>query len=391
MKKYTQMSLRLALIYGAFGMLWIVFSDKLLASVITDTIALTRFQTYKGFFYVAITAALVFYLMEKDLKQQSLIAEKLRDSEERWKFALEGAGDGVWDWNYQTGEAFFSHRYTEMLGFTDGEIWTDSAEWTKRVHPDDLPAVFEMLQEHMNGKTTAAEIEFRMLCKDGSWKWIQGRGMVVSRSSDGKPLRLVGTNTDITSRKQMEEQVRQLAYYDALTQLPNRRMLKDRISQAMAHSKRSGRYGALLFIDLDNFKPLNDQYGHDVGDLLLVEVAHRLTGGMREMDTVARFGGDEFVVMLSELEKDKSEAASHVTTVAEKILATLSDTYEVILPNGNGEKKITHRCTASIGAVLFINHEASVEEIIKWADIAMYQAKESGRNRIRFYDVESMG
>jgi diguanylate cyclase (GGDEF)-like protein/PAS domain S-box-containing protein len=313
-------------------------------------------------------------------------SDALRKSEERWKFALEGAGDGVWDWNYQTGEALFSPRYKELLGFTDSESWTHASEWEKRVHPDDLPTVIDALQKHMDGKTTSAEIEFRMLCKDGSWKWMMGRGMVVSRDSDGKPLRLVGTNTDITARKQMEIQVRQLAYFDALTQLPNRRMLDDRLTQAMAQSKRSSRYGAIMFIDMDNFKPLNDQFGHDVGDLLLVEVARRLTRLIREMDTVARFGGDEFVVMLSELEEDKSEAISHIRIVAEKIMGTLSEAYEIALPEGIGTRSITHCCTASIGVALFIDHEASKEELIKWADIAMYQAKEAGGNQIRFYE-----
>jgi diguanylate cyclase (GGDEF)-like protein len=164
-------------------------------------------------------------------------------------------------------------------------------------------------------------------------------------------------------------------------------MLNDRLSHAIALSKRTGNYGALIFIDLDNFKPLNDTYGHGVGDLLLVEVAQRLKGRIREMDTVARFGGDEFVVILGELEKGKVEATSHATTVAEKILATLNEPYEITIPDDIGVKQITHNCSASIGVVMFVNHEGGVDELLKQSDLAMYKAKDAGRNQIQFYDA----
>ena len=194
-------------------------------------------------------------------------------------------------------------------------------------------------------------------------------------------------NFAISERKQAEEQIRQLAFYDALTQLPNRRLLNDRLEQAMAASKRSGRYGALMFLDLDNFKPLNDTHGHDVGDLLLIEVARRITGCVREMDTCARFGGDEFVVILSELVTDKTESAAQASTVAEKIHVALAEPYLLkIQPEGKAETTVEHHCTSSIGVVLFVNHDAGAEDILKWADMAMYQAKEAGRNLIRFYD-----
>jgi PAS domain S-box-containing protein len=132
----------------------------------------------------------------------------LRESEERWKFAIEGAGDGLWDWNIQTGEAYYSPRYKEMFGYADADIGTTSDEWSKRIHPDDAPGVFGAIQPYMDGKPGSATIEFRMLCKDGSWKWTLGRGMVVSRDTDGKPLRMIGTNTDITERKRVEMALR---------------------------------------------------------------------------------------------------------------------------------------------------------------------------------------
>jgi diguanylate cyclase (GGDEF)-like protein/PAS domain S-box-containing protein len=195
---------------------------------------------------------------------------------------------------------------------------------------------------------------------------------------------------DITERKRMEEQVRHLAFYDVLTSLPNRRLLDDRLAQTMAASKRSGLYGALMFLDLDNFKPLNDAHGHVVGDLLLIEVAKRLRSCIREVDTVARFGGDEFVVMLSELNEDKATSMLRTEAVAEKIRVRLSEPYLLsVRREGQGEATVEHLCTVSIGVSLFINHEASQDEILKWADAAMYQAKDAGRNLIRFHDQDT--
>ncbi len=206
--------------------------------------------------------------------------------------------------------------------------------------------------------------------------------------SSGK--RFIMLSRDITKRHEMEEVVRQFAFYDPLTKLPNRRLLNDRLGQTMAASKRSGRYGALMFLDLDNFKPLNDLHGHDAGDLLLVEVAHRISSCMREADTVARFGGDEFVVMLNELDPDKAESAAQAGIVAEKIRTVLADPYLLtIRQEGKAEFTVEHRCSSSIGVVLFLNHEANHEEIIKRADMAMYHAKEAGRNLVRFFDPQS--
>lgn len=206
--------------------------------------------------------------------------------------------------------------------------------------------------------------------------------------------------------RESENQIRNFAFYDTLTQLANRRLLNDRLEQAMIASKRSGRYGAVMFLDLDNFKPLNDLHGHEAGDMLLVEVAQRLTRSVREMDTVARIGGDEFVVMLGELVTDKALSVVQATNVAEKIRAALAKPYvlnrnycvlplakqsslviatEANLPGTDMGTTVEHHCTASIGVVLFNNHDASHEDILKWADKAMYQAKESGRNSICFF------
>lgn len=184
-----------------------------------------------------------------------------------------------------------------------------------------------------------------------------------------------------------DEKISGMAFYDALTRLPNRHLLEDRLAQTMAASKRSGLYGALMFLDLDNFKPINDKYGHCAGDLVLVEAARRINDCMREVDTVARFGGDEFVVMLGELAVDKGESTVQASIVAEKIRTILGKPCTLkFKQNGKEEITVEYHCTPSIGVVLFNNHETSLEDILKSADMAMYQAKEAGGNQIRFYN-----
>jgi diguanylate cyclase (GGDEF)-like protein/PAS domain S-box-containing protein len=311
----------------------------------------------------------------------------LAESEERWKFALEGAGDGVWDWNLQSGNALYSRRWKAMFGFDESEIADVASEWASRVHPDDLPGTMAAVQAHLDGRAPSAVAEFRMRCKDGSWKWTQGRGMLVSRDAQGQPLRLVGTNTDISERKRMEEQLHQFAFYDTLTRLPNRRLLDDRIGQAMAASKRSGRYGALMFLDLDNFKALNDSHGHAVGDLLLIEAAQRLKTCVREVDTVARFAGDEFVLLINDLDADPGASLAQARLIGEKVQLALAEPYRLtVLRAGQADNQVEYACTASVGVTLFLGHHASADDLLRWSDAAMYRAKKARRNSICFAD-----
>jgi diguanylate cyclase (GGDEF)-like protein len=229
------------------------------------------------------------------------------------------------------------------------------------------------------------EVQHR--CRDGRLIW----GEVLSkpeRDARGNICGYHGITREITERKRLEDQVRQLAFYDPLTKLPNRRLLNDRLSQSIVASLRNARYGAVMFLDLDNFKPLNDTYGHAVGDLLLIEAAARLKGCVRQTDTVARFGGDEFVVMISELEADRHESALEARVIAEKIRTALSEPYRLTInPDGRQQQTVEHRCSASIGVVLFVSQESSPDDVLKWADAAMYQAKDAGRNSIHFYEA----
>lgn len=214
-------------------------------------------------------------------------------------------------------------------------------------------------------------------------KWLT---ITAVKDDHGVVTHYVGAHFDITERKRKEEQVRQLAFYDPLTELPNRRLLDDRLQQAMAASARNGKFAALMFLDLDNFKALNDTHGHAVGDLLLIEAAARLSRCVRRVDTVARFGGDEFVVMLSELNAERHASAEQAYMVAEKIRASLASQYVLrVMRDGETEAIVKHICTVSVGVTLFLGLEACAGDIMKWADSAMYRAKESGKNLIRFH------
>jgi diguanylate cyclase (GGDEF)-like protein/PAS domain S-box-containing protein len=314
---------------------------------------------------------------ERELAQRN---NELRVAEERWRFALEGSGDGLWDRNVKTGETFFSKRWKEMLGLDDADMALIGDCWENLVHPDDIAGVLEDLDRKLRREpgAHASTVEFRIRCKDGAWKWLLGHGMIVSEDQSGRALRLVGTHTDINSRKANEEEIKSLAFYDPLTRLPNRRLLHERLRHALAAAARSGRAGALLFIDLDNFKTLNDTLGHDMGDLLLQQVADRLAHCVREGDTVARLGGDEFVVMLETLDANLDDAASQAETIGRKVLHMLNAPYALA-----GRP---YQTTSSIGVALFRDHQHSIDELMKRADMAMYVAKTGGRNTLRFFD-----
>jgi diguanylate cyclase (GGDEF)-like protein/PAS domain S-box-containing protein len=275
---------------------------------------------------------------------------------------------------------FFNQKWKEFTGFDGvgdpGDVWFDA------LHPDDKKKCLASFQSAFKAKLPF-QLEYRLRNYNGEYRWILDTGEP-HYDNEGCFFGYIGSSQDISERKTMEDQIHQLAFYDTLTNLSNRRLLDDRLSQAIFASKRSGRYGAVLFLDLDNFKPINDTYGHATGDLLLIEVAKRLKSSVRETDTLARFGGDEFVVMLSELSSDKAEAISQARIVAEKISAVLAEPYwPSVKQEGKENFTVEHHCSASIGVRMFVNHE---DAILECADAAMYQAKEAGRNLIRFYD-----
>lgn len=311
------------------------------------------------------------------IKRQQL-QEQVRLSNECVELALNGAALGLWDLNLQTEQMVINARWAGMIGYKVNEFAHTLSAWKSLIHHEDIPHIMRMLEMHLSGETEEFNVEFRMHHQEGHWVWVHSKGRVVVRDAFGRPLRMVGTHMDITERKNFDEEIKRLAYYDSLTDLPNRRLLIDRFRQALAASERNMQYGALIFIDLDNFKTLNDTLGHDKGDVLLKQVAARLKIALRECDTVARFGGDEFVVMLDQLDVDYEIAQKQVGVVGEKIINTLNQAYDL--------GGVQYFSSPTLGATLFNGMIDSVDDSLKRADMAMYQAKNAGKNCLRFFD-----
>ena len=303
----------------------------------------------------------------------------LRESENRHRLLIENSPVSIHEIGLDGRINSMNQAGLAMLGLKE-ESEVQGSLYLQAVGSHDRERIEELLRRAYCGETN--HFEFRGSGPNGQ---IYASCLVPIKQKNGKVGKVMGITEDITERKHAEDQVRSFAFHDALTKIANRRLLIDRLGQAMGLSKRSRRYGAVMFMDLDNFKPLNDRYGHDAGDLLLIEVAHRISHSVRETDTVARFGGDEFVVLLAELDADEQRSRTNAGTVAEKIRAALAEPYLLIREQQSAaETTVEHRCTSSIGAVLFIGNEASPEELLKRADRAMYQAKKDGRNKVRF-------
>lgn len=267
-----------------------------------------------------------------------------------------------------------NQAFLEMSGYSEAEvIGQDPRMFASGRH--DQAFYTTMWDEIINHGSWQGEIWDRR--KDGQVypKWLS---ITAVKNGQGQVVNYVATQSDITERKSAEAQIRNLAFFDPLTQLPNRRLLADRLQHALASSARSRREGALLFIDLDHFKILNDTLGHDKGDLLLQEVARRISACVREGDTVARLGGDEFVVMLEGLSQHEREAAAQAESVGMKILAAIDQPFDL--------DGLNYATSSSIGITLFVATENGSEELMKRADLAMYQAKAAGRNALRFFD-----
>jgi diguanylate cyclase (GGDEF)-like protein/PAS domain S-box-containing protein len=273
-------------------------------------------------------------------------------------------------------EDFFGAKENQIIGKTDFDFV--SIELAESFQENDRIAM-------LKGAASVNE-EWVTFASDGHRELLETTKLPILHSN-GHIIGVLGISHDITLRKQMEQEVHKLAYYDSLTQLPNRRLLGDRLLQSMAISKRTGNYCALMFLDLDNFKPLNDTQGHEAGDLLLIQVADRLIGCVREIDTVARFGGDEFILLINELDVDKALSVTQANQISQKIRIALAAPYKIPLAKAESAAElIEHKCTASIGVVIYKDHELRQDDILKYADLAMYQAKAAGRNQICFFD-----
>jgi diguanylate cyclase (GGDEF)-like protein/PAS domain S-box-containing protein len=324
-----------------------------------------------------------------DVTERKAMDAALQESEQKFRLIAENTSDGITIFDKHRTIQYVSPSVMKQLGYSEQEeLGRSGDDVYALIDPQGRDALFQTINAAIQNKAQELTYSYRIRHKSGNYIWREDSANFRYTSSgeyDGAYV----VSRDITERRRMEEEVRQLAYFDALTQLPNRRMLNDRLSQTIAASRRSGRHAAVMVLDLDNFKPLNDQHGHVVGDLLLVEVARRLIACVREVDTVARFGGDEFVVVLGDLDEDQVESQKQAQLIAEKIRLALAAPYRLSITKENSRPAtVEHHCSASIGVVIFVNHEAPLEDIMKWADAAMYQAKEAGRNAIQFYGAK---
>ncbi|GAB3460318.1 hypothetical protein GCM10027321_19630 [Massilia terrae] len=304
------------------------------------------------------------------LDNRRRVAEALATAEARWKLALSASGDGVWDCDLVTGMATLSPRAQDILDSDEPCIRLDATGLQELVHPEDMARVRYALAEHFAGRAQDYAAEHRIRRRNGEWTWVLARGTVAERDEEGRPLRMVGTFADIGLRKTREAHMRHQATHDALTGLPNRILLADRLRQAVRIAQREKTRLAVLFFDLDKFKPVNDSYGHAVGDALLVAVGQRVASCLRESDTLARVGGDEFVVLLP-----RCANMEDARTVGENILSQLNRPFTV-------EQHVL-QISGSIGCAMFPDHGLDGESLLRGADRAMYEAKNHGRNRVR--------
>ena len=307
-----------------------------------------------------------------DITERKQAQMAVQDTENRWRLALESTGDGVWDWHIQTGVEYHSRRLLEMYGLQDGELPNLADALDARTHPDDRAQMDRDRQAHFDGVTPSYTNEHRVQCADGSWKWVLSRGTLIARDAEGQPLRMIGTHTDISDRKASEVLIWQQAFFDTLTGLPNRRMFRDRLEQEIKRCRRDAEQLAILFIDLDHFKEVNDTLGHDNGDQLLVEAGQRIQSCLRELDTVARMGGDEFTVILTEVNDVR-----RLEPMLQKILRSLERVFQL------GDEQVF--VSASIGITMYPADAQEIDGLFKNADQALYVAKGAGRNRYSFF------
>ena len=291
-----------------------------------------------------------------------------RRSEERLTLALEGSGQALWDWDIAGNRIFCSARGSTLRGGPDLPFEISPQDRQADVHPDDVPAVLKRVRDAFTGQAPVYEAEFRIRHHDGRWLWLHSRGRVVERDAAGRALRMVGTDADITRQKAAEQQLRQRAEFDALTGLPNRGLFNDRLESAIERARRSGKAMALLFLDIDHFKGVNDSRGHGAGDTLLRIVAERLLATVRGVDTVARLAGDEFTVILEGL----AEPAD-AEEVAMKLVEALRPPMRI------GDDLVG--VSTSVGLAVLGEADLDAAALLARADQALYEAKRAGRDR----------
>lgn len=307
----------------------------------------------------------------KDSQQQS------QELSERYLLVAEGSSDVIWDWDARNNKLFMSDRIAELLGYSSDEFKIDTAEdYLRHVHPDDRENSLFKLETASKQGSHFISYDYRMLKKDGSYGWFSSRSKFIF-SKNGEVLRNAGSISDITQSKKYEEEIKKLAYYDSLTGLPNRVSLYDELEKSIIEHIQNGKAAALIFTDLDNFKFINDTFGHSYGDRVLVRITEKLNTFSSESIKIFRLGGDEFILIQNSCVDD-----SCCVKLAEKIISLFSHPINI-------DDNRFH-ITCSIGVAIYPRLGSTAEELLKFADLAMYKAKISGKNRYVLYE-QSIG
>ncbi|WP_082488027.1 EAL domain-containing protein [Methylophilus sp. Leaf414] len=326
---------------------------------------------------IAVVLLLLIYTLRVAVRRKTAEiqskSEEIENQRLRLTQIIDATRAATWEWNLQTNECHFNARWAEIVGYTLEELQPLTLEVaTSLMHPDDLQNAMQLIDRHLNNEIDFYECDIRMRHKDGHWIWVSDRGSLISRTPAGEPLVMHGTHFDITEKKAAEEVIWRQANYDSLTQLPNRHYFQQRLVEAIQEATVKQRRLTLLFLDLDQFKDINDTLGHHTGDELLIEVGRRIQHNLPDSATVARLGGDEFAVIVPEETGD-------LQTLCTQLLQDISHSYIL-----SGERIFV---TASIGISQFPDDAVNAEEMIKHSDQAMYEAKSRGRNNVRYFSL----
>ncbi|WP_073393024.1 sensor domain-containing protein [Clostridium magnum] len=399
-------SIKIALIYGVVGTLWILLSDEFLSTIVSNVDAYKELATYKGWAYVFITMILIYSLvlkrlvlfekaikkiysnfedlnaaneesiaLEEELRQQFDELEIHRNalivSEQRYELAVEGADCGIWDWDIKNGIHYVSPKWKTYLGYCENELDNNFDTWANLLHPDEKESVISKVDNYILSKTGSYENVYRMLCKDGNYKWILSKGKAIW-NSEGKAIRLAGSFTDISEHKHIEDRLNLLAYYDTLTELPNRVLFEIKVKELIYEKNKSNTKFALIYMDIDNFKHINDTLGHMSGDLFLKYISDILKSQVKIPDFAARLSGDEFAIIIENI-NDKNDVINRIQILLKHLRKPwMLDNHEFFI-------------SFSIGVAIYPEHGDTLSLLLKNSDIAMYYVKKNMKDDYCFY------
>ena len=407
-KKTGKLSISVTVVYLIIGFLWIAFSDQAVDHILRGTPYLTLAQTLKGWFYVGVTGVLLYWFIKRNTNAMKTLYEKLtanyeeletlhgelilteealedkyktleenqenlRILQERYQLALEGSKDGLWDWNVKT-DRFLVTKLRELLGYEDAEKIHSRKDWLNLIHPGDAQRVQKVLNQYLEGQRDHYETEYRIQNRKGEYIWILSKAKAIW-DSNGRPIRVCGSHTNITEEKIQEEKIQTMAYYDSTTKIPNRFWLGEYLEEQIKLIMDNEEKMAILLIDLDNFKKVNEILTHEMGDRFLMEIAKKIQENLEGGEILTRFGGDEFVVVIT-----GNPDRNRVNATANRLLNTLKKKSTV--------KGYQFNITGSIGIAICPEHGQDKDTLLKNADAAMYEAKNNGRDRMRFYSRE---